>query len=60
MSDDGPAADAGARPVLCSRCVRAPRDPVDRTTWITLSDERICPGCLTQSDRERLRTDPER
>lgn len=48
MSDD-------ERAVVCARCVRAPRDPEDRATWITLDDERICPGCLTQSDLERLR-----
>jgi hypothetical protein len=57
MSDDEAAADAGVRPVVCARCVRAPRDPDDRKTWITVADERICPGCLTQSDRERLRMD---
>jgi len=44
-------------PVVCARCVRAPRDPEDRATWITLADERICPGCLTQSDLDRLRMD---
>jgi hypothetical protein len=57
MSDDDTAANDGASRVVCARCVRAPRDRADRKTWITLADERICPGCLTQNDRERLRTD---
>lgn len=57
MSDDGAADDVGTGPVVCARCVRAPRDGDDRKAWITLADERICPGCLTQSDRERLRMD---
>jgi hypothetical protein len=51
------AADAGACAVLCARCVRAPRDPDDRATWVIVADEQICPGCVTQSDRERLRMD---
>jgi len=57
MSDEGIAADAGARPVFCVRCVRVPRDSADRTTWVILADELICPGCVTQSDRERERMD---
>jgi hypothetical protein len=57
MSDDGTAADPQADPVVCARCLRAPRDPDDQATWITLAEEQICPGCLTQSDRERLRMD---
>jgi hypothetical protein len=57
MSDEWTEDDAAARPVVCARCVRAPRDPDDRATWITMADERMCPGCLTQSDRERLHMD---
>lgn len=56
MSDDG-MADDGASPVLCVRCVRVPRDPDDWTTWFIFDDEQVCPGCVTQSDRERLRMD---
>jgi hypothetical protein len=57
MSDGATADDAAARPVICARCVRAPRDPDDRATWVTIADDRICPGCLTQSDRTRLHMD---
>ena len=51
------AADAGACSVLCARCIRSPRDPADRATWVSVADGQICPGCVTQSDRERLRMD---
>jgi hypothetical protein len=47
-------------PLQCARCARAPRDPDDRTTWVMIDDDRICPGCLTLTDREQLRTDEER
>jgi hypothetical protein len=57
MSDDLAAADSAARRVRCARCVRSPRDPDDRATWVIVDDDRICPGCLTLSDRERLRMD---
>jgi hypothetical protein len=47
-----------ATPLLhCARCARPPRDPDDRATWVTIDDDRICPGCLTLNDRERLRMD---
>lgn len=45
------------RPQRCARCARAPRDPDDRNTWVTLGEDRICPGCLTLNDQARLRTD---
>lgn len=54
MTDDGVETGAEARPVLCARCRRASRDQDDLTTWVALAGEQICPGCLTQSDRERL------
>lgn len=57
MTDGGVGANAGAHPVLCARCVRASRDQDDLATWVALAGEQICPGCLTQNDRERL---PER
>ena len=57
MTDDRSAPDGWPHPLLCARCVRAARDPDDRTTWVTLADEQICPGCVTQNDRERLRFD---
>jgi RNA polymerase-interacting CarD/CdnL/TRCF family regulator len=57
VSDDGMAADAWACSMLCARCIRAPRDPADRATWVSVADGQICPGCVTQSDRERLRMD---
>ena len=57
MSDDPTADDAAALPVICARCVRAARDPDDRAAWVTIADDRICPGCLTQSDRARLHMD---
>lgn len=44
------------RPQRCARCARAPRDPDDRNTWVTLGEDRICPGCLTLNDQARLRT----
>lgn len=57
MSDDRTSAEAGIFPVLCARCFRAPRDSGDRATWVALADQQVCPGCVTQSDRERLRLD---
>jgi hypothetical protein len=60
MSDERGDIHAAARPLLCARCVRAPRDRDDRTTWVTIDDEQICPGCLTLNERERLRMDEER
>jgi len=59
VSDDRDGEDATARRLLCARCARVPRDPDDRATWVTIDDDRICPGCLTLSDRERLRMDGE-
>ena len=52
--------DPEAAPLVCARCARAPRDPDDRTAWVTIDDDEICPGCLTLNDRERLRTDEDR
>jgi hypothetical protein len=60
VSDDRGGDDAAARPLLCARCARAPRDPDDRATWVTIAEDWICPGCLTLNDRERLRMDEER
>jgi hypothetical protein len=57
VSDDRAAADPAAHPLRCSRCIRAPRDPDDRTTWVTIDDDPICPGCVTLNDRERLGMD---
>jgi hypothetical protein len=47
--------DAAAVPLRCARCTRAPRDADDRTAWVVIDDETVCPGCLTMSDSERLR-----
>ena len=55
MHDGEP--DTAAVPPACARCARAPRDPDDRSTWVTIDDDKICPGCLTLNDRERLRAD---
>jgi hypothetical protein len=52
--------DATAAPQLCARCARAPRDPDDRTAWVTIDESEICPGCLTMNDHERLRADEDR
>jgi hypothetical protein len=60
VSDDGRGDSRAARRLLCARCARTPRDPDDRTTWVTIDDDRICPGCLTLNDRERLRMDEDR
>jgi len=60
VSDDRTAPDRWPRPLLCARCVRAPRDPDDRTTWVTLAGEQICPGCLTLDDRAWLQFDADR
>lgn len=60
MSDDRVEPDAPAQPLFCARCGRMPRDQDDRTTWVTIDDDRICPGCLTLNDRERLRLDDDR
>jgi len=52
--------DAAAAPLLCARCARVPRDSADRTAWVTIGDDQICPGCLTMNDHERLRADGDR
>jgi hypothetical protein len=57
VTDERGDIQAAALPLRCARCVRTPRDPDDRTTWVTIDDERICPGCLTLHERERLRLD---
>lgn len=57
MSDDRDDIPVTARPLWCARCARTPRDADDRTTWVTIGDDTICPGCLTLNDRERLRMD---
>jgi len=38
----------------CSRCARFERDADDRTTWVTIDDEEVCPGCLTLLETDRL------
>jgi hypothetical protein len=38
----------------CSRCARSARDPDDRSTWVTIDDEEVCPGCLTLLETDRL------
>jgi hypothetical protein len=52
--------DALAIPLRCSRCIRAPRDPDDRATWVTIDAAKVCPGCLTLDERDRLRDDKDR
>jgi hypothetical protein len=47
--------DAAAVPLYCARCTRTPRDADDRTAWVTIDDDRICPGCVTLAENERLR-----
>ncbi len=49
-----------ATPLVCVRCRRAPRDPVDRATWVVIADDNLCPGCLTLDEVERLRVDKNR
>lgn len=57
MTDDRTTPDGWPPPLVCSRCVRAPRDPADRAAWVTLNGHAVCPGCVTANDRERLRFD---
>jgi hypothetical protein len=38
----------------CSRCARFARDSDDRSTWVTIEDEEVCPGCLTLLETDRL------
>jgi hypothetical protein len=38
----------------CSRCARSARDSDDRTSWVTIDDEEVCPGCLTLLETDRL------
>jgi hypothetical protein len=52
--------DRAASPPLCARCGRAARDQDDRAAWVTIDDDEICLGCMTLSDRERLRADEDR
>jgi hypothetical protein len=47
--------EAAAVPLRCARCTRAPRDADDRLEWVTIDADTVCPGCLTMSDKERLR-----
>jgi hypothetical protein len=46
-----------AGPLVCARCRRPPRDPDDRAGWFTINDDKLCPGCLTLDERERVRAD---
>jgi hypothetical protein len=41
-------------PETCSRCARSARDADDLTTWVTIEDEEVCPGCLTLLETDRL------
>ena len=41
-------------PETCSRCARFVRDADDHTTWVTIDDEEVCPGCLTLLETDRL------
>jgi hypothetical protein len=38
----------------CARCARSARDAEDRSTWVTIEDEEVCPGCLTLLETDRL------
>jgi len=38
----------------CARCARSARDADDRSTWVTIEDEEVCPGCLTLLETDRL------
>jgi hypothetical protein len=38
----------------CARCARSSRDAEDRSTWVTIEDEEVCPGCLTLLETDRL------
>jgi hypothetical protein len=46
-----------AAPLVCARCRRPPRDPDDRARWVTIDDHKLCPGCLTLAEFERVRGD---
>jgi hypothetical protein len=41
--------------MTCARCTRVPRDDEDRTSWVVLESEEVCPGCLTLTEAEELR-----
>jgi len=41
--------------VTCVRCAREPRDEDDRTSWASIDQEDVCPGCLTLSEADALR-----
>jgi hypothetical protein len=51
-----PEPDAEAVPLRCARCTRTPRDADDELAWVVIDDDTVCPGCLTMSDNERLRS----
>jgi hypothetical protein len=38
----------------CARCARSARDSDDRSNWVTIEDEEVCPGCLTLLETDRL------
>jgi hypothetical protein len=45
---------SGPSHVGCARCRRAPRDDADFVEWEELDDGKVCRGCLTMLEVERL------